>query len=56
MGWLLWLIYKYKGPTADAKFNGFDNALDFIDKIREGKMRPADAKTIKWNVNREWLK
>ena len=27
------LIYRYKGNTADVKFNEFDNALDIIDKI-----------------------
>ena len=31
------LIYKYKGPTADAKFDEFDNAFSLLDKIREGK-------------------
>ena len=36
------LIYKYKGPTADEKFK--DNALDLINKLREGKIRLADAK------------
>ena len=29
------LIFKYKGPAANAKFNKFDNALSIIDKIRE---------------------
>ena len=29
------LIYRYKGRTADAKFNEFDNALDLIDKTKE---------------------
>ena len=38
------LIYKCKGPTADLKFNEFDNALDFINKMKEGKIRIADAK------------
>ena len=38
------LIYRYKGPTADAKFNKFDNALDLFDKIREGKIKFAGAK------------
>ena len=26
------LIYRYKGDTADVKFNEFDNAFDIIDK------------------------
>ena len=38
------LIYRYKGPTADAKFNKFDNALDLFDKIREGEIKFAGAK------------
>ena len=37
-------IYKYKGPTADEKFNGYDNALDLLDKIREDEIKLADAK------------
>ena len=31
------LIYRYKGNIADVKFGEFDNALDIIDKIRDGK-------------------
>ena len=38
------LIYKLKGPTADVKFNAFDNALNLLDKIREGEISLADAK------------
>ena len=38
------LICKYKGPTADVKFNEFDNALNLIDKIREGEISLADTK------------
>ena len=34
------LIYRYKGKTADAKFDKFDNALDIIDKIRNGEISP----------------
>ena len=34
------LIYRYKGRTADAKFDKFDNALDIIDKIRNGEISP----------------
>ena len=37
-------IYKYKGPTADAKFDEFDNALNLIDKIRKSAISLADAK------------
>ena len=32
------LIYRYKGNTADVKFDKFDNAVDIIDKIRDGKV------------------
>ena len=38
------LIYRYKGNTADAKFDKFDNALDIIDKIRDGKIDLANVK------------
>ena len=31
------LIYRYKGNTPDAKFDGFDNAINIINKIRDGK-------------------
>ena len=30
-------MYRYKGNLADTKFNEFDNALDIINKIRDGK-------------------
>ena len=38
------LIYRYKGRVADTKFNEFDNALDIINKIRDGKKDLADVK------------
>ena len=38
------LIYRYKGNIADAKFDKFYNALDIIDKIRNGKIDLADVK------------
>ena len=38
------LIYRYKGNTADVKFDKFDNALDIIDKIRDGKIDLANVK------------
>ena len=38
------LISRYKGDIADAKFDKFDNVLDFIDKIRNGKIDVADVK------------
>ena len=33
-----YFIYRYKGNTADVKFNEFDNALDIINKIWDGKI------------------
>ena len=38
------LIYRYKGNTADIKFDEFDNAFDIIDKIRDGKIDLPDVK------------
>ena len=39
------LIYRYKGWTADAKFEKFNNALDIIDKIRNSKTSLTDVKS-----------
>ena len=39
------LIYRYKGKVADRNFDEFDNALDIINKIRDGKKDLADVKT-----------
>ena len=41
----------YKGNIADVNFDEFDNALDIIDKIRDGKIDLADVKN-----NQEKLK
>ena len=38
------LIYKYKGPTTNAKFNELDIAFNLISKMKEGEIIPADAK------------
>ena len=38
------LIYRCKVPAADAKFDKFDNALDIIDKIRNGEISLADVR------------
>ena len=38
------LIYKYTGPTADAKSNELDNALSLIDEIRESETSLSDVK------------
>ena len=44
------MIYRYKGNTADVKLNEFDNALDIIDKIRDGKIDLANVKNTR-NLN-----
>ena len=38
------LIYRYKGNIADVNFNQCDNALDIIDKIRDGELDLANVK------------
>ena len=36
------LVFKYKGNTPD--FSKFDNALDLINRIRDGEIRLNEAK------------
>ena len=38
------LIYRYKGKTSDENFNTYDNALNLIDKIKNGKIKLVEAK------------
>ena len=38
------LLFKYKGNTSDEDFSGFDNAFEFISKIRDGKISLNEAK------------
>ena len=38
------LIYRYRGSTADIKFDEFDNALNIINKIQNGEIRLASVK------------
>ena len=38
------LIHRYKGNTADVKFDEFDNALNIITKIQNGEIRLAGVK------------
>ena len=33
------LLYRYKGHTADVKFDEFDNALNLLNKIRKGEIK-----------------
>ena len=37
-------LYKYKGNTADAKFDEFDNAPNIINKIKNAEISLADVK------------
>ena len=45
------LIYRYRDNTADSKFDEFDNTLDIINKIRDGKTDLADVKTNQKKLN-----
>ena len=38
------LIYRYKGNTADEKFDKYENALSIINKIQNGEISLADVK------------
>ena len=38
------LIYIYKGKTPDQKFGKYDNALNLIDKMKNGEIKLAEAK------------
>ena len=40
------LIYRYKCNTANAKLDGFDNALNIINKIQNGEISLSDVKNI----------
>ena len=44
------LIYRYKGSTADAKFDNFNNALNIINKIQNDEISLADVKNNKRNL------
>ena len=41
------LIYIYKGKTPDENFDSYDNALNIIDKIKNGRIKLADVKNDK---------
>ena len=45
------LIYRYKCNTAGTKFNEFYNAVDIINKIRDGKKGLAYVKKINKTFN-----
>ena len=38
------LIYRYKGNTNDVNFDEFDNAVDIVNKIRDGKKELTNVK------------
>ena len=38
------LIYRYKGKSSDENFDKYDNTLDLIDNIRNGKIKVLDVK------------
>ena len=44
------LIYRYKGRTPDENFDKYDNALDLINKIKNGQMKLADVKNDQVNL------
>ena len=52
------LIYRYKGRTPDEKFDKYDNALDLIDKIKNGEIKLAEAKNdqIRFKSNLKKIK
>ena len=37
-------VYRYKHKTPDEKFDEYDHALDLINKIKNGTIKPAEAK------------
>ena len=45
------LICRYKGRTGDEKFDEFDNALDIINNIQDGKTDLADVKNNQQKFN-----
>ena len=38
------LVYRYKDRCPDEKFDKYDNALDLLDKIKNGKIKLAETK------------
>ena len=45
------LIYGYKGMTDNVKFDKFDNSLDIVNKIRDGKTELGNVKNNNKNLN-----
>ena len=42
-------LYKYKGKSSNKKFDEYDNALDLINKIRNGEIKLSDVKNNQIN-------
>ena len=38
------LVYRYKGKSSNEEFNKYDNALDLINKIKNGEVKLVEAK------------
>ena len=52
------LIYRNKDKTRNGNFNTYDNALNLLDKIKNGKIKLADVKKdqIKFKLNLNEIK
>ena len=52
------LVYRYKGKSPDEKFDKYDNALDLINKIKNGEIKLVEAKNdqIRFKSNLEEIK
>ena len=50
------LVYRYKGKSPDEKFDIYDNALDLINKIRNGEIKLAEAENNQINFRSELSK
>ena len=52
------LIYRNKDKTPNGNFNTYDNALNLLDKIKNGKIKLADVKKdqIKFKLNLNEIK
>ena len=50
------LVFKYKGNIPDEDFRKFDNALDLINKIRDGEISLNEAKDEQTKLGSEMRK
>ena len=44
------LVYKYKNKNKNEEFDKYDNALDLINKIRNGEIKLSEAKNDQQNI------